>query len=225
ANPPREQTLPEDQQAGAALGEAYETLTLTTIWINSYAAKLTQDYGPLFNRAKEFYGAAHRAYRERRYHRALALAAAANDAAGGLLLVLRAYTPAIPDLPIPPEPPVSAPEERKGSDPADRPPDSPEAAAREALRYVRQHLEGNEADRGPGREFRDASRDLYEQARRALQGGDNRKALQLGQGAAAWIQVADDMRDAEQGERRRPEEREVPSPYRSRIPPPLPRDR
>jgi hypothetical protein len=78
-------------------------------------------------------------------------------------------------------------------------PATPEAAAREMLAQLRDRLSGRaeETTLPSARPFADASRRAYDEARRALEAGDTRKAIGLAMAADAWSRVGDHLRRAE----------------------------
>jgi hypothetical protein len=171
-----------------------------------------RDLTRLFERAKDLYGNAVRAARSDDDTRARELATAAHDAARGLVHALRADAPAIAGLPAPP---------RRDDSELD-----------DLLRRTRDRLEDTaaEAPRGPGREFLDAARRLYDQARREAR-DDTARALQLTRAAEAWTHVgehlsrADDRADGRPDLDRRDPRPEPPDEGPSRPRPPRRGDR
>lgn len=163
----------------------------------------------LLDHAKGFYRAALKAYPEEpRRFRELALAA--NDAVRGLDHLRRASYQPVANLPEPPEefdgppppkgkgapPPKDGPKARDlPSDPGDR---GPWSSALDALADVHNQLAGTEAPtRGAGRDFFDAAKNVYRQARAAYESGEYRKAAELARAADAWLRVNEHLGRAE----------------------------
>jgi hypothetical protein len=202
---PRQQPPPPlDVQAVQELHQAYGTLELVTVWSGSGRSKLAQDQAALFEQAKELYRQAHRAYTERKYARSLQLALAAAAGSQGLVSVLHADAPPIPNLPKPPDPPAPPPQAAApGANPAQggaaRPAQGPAEEARQVLDFARQRI--NDATKGgappePAKGFLDASRKVYEQSRTAYQQQNYPKAIELALAAEAWTHVGEHLRQA-----------------------------
>jgi hypothetical protein len=164
----------------------------------------------LLDHAKTFYRAAVKAYPdEPRRFRELALAA--NDAVRGLDHLRRASYQPVANLPEPPTdfdgpprpkdgpkgkgappPPKDGPKGRDLRDgPAERGPWSP---ALDALTDVHNQLATLDVPtKGAGRDFFDAARNVYRQARTAYEAGDYRKAAELARAADAWLRVSEHL--------------------------------
>lgn len=197
------------------LQKAYDALSDVVAWSETGRARPPRDLARLVDRAKDIYRDAVRAAREEERRRAEELAKAAHDAARGLVHALRADAPAVRGIPAPP----------LG--------DSSEVD--DLLRRTRDRLRDADVpeSRGAGREFLDAARRLYEQARQADR-DDPIRALQLARASEAWTHVgehlllADSGRNAppppeRRGERPRPpEDRRRPRPPDDRRAPPPP---
>jgi hypothetical protein len=191
------------------LQKAYEALTDVTAWTEGGRARPPRDLAPLIDQAKDLYRDAVKAARDDALWRADELAAAAHDAARGLVHALRADAPAAKGVPAPPL--------------------RDDYELDDLLRRTRDRLEdfADTAPRGAGRAFFDAARRLYDQARRAGR-DDSARAIQLARAAEAWTHVGEHLDRAEDriGLRREPErrrERPLP-PDERRRPPPPPRD-
>lgn len=193
------------------LQKAYDALTEATAWTEGRRTRSPRDLTPLIDQAKDLYRDAVRAAREDELERADELAAAAHDAARGLVHALRADAPAARGIPLPP---------RRDEDELD-----------DLLRRAGDRLQdrAEEEPRGAGRAFFDAARRLYDQARRAGR-DDSERALQLARAAEAWTHVGEHLNRANDRDVRRPErerERDRPRPPRRperEGPPPPPRD-
>lgn len=195
------------------LPKAYEALTDVTAWTEGGRARPPRDLAPLIDRAKDLYRSAVKSAREEDLGRADELAAAAHDAARGLVHALRADAPAAKGVPLPP---------LRDDDELD-----------DLLRRTRDRLEGSAefARGGAGREFYDAARRFYDRANRAGR-EDSARAMQLARAAEAWAHVGEHLTQAEEGTglRREPgrrDERRPPPPPPDdgpRRPPPPPRD-
>jgi hypothetical protein len=187
--------------------------------------------------AKGFYRAALRAYPDepRRFRE---LAAAANDAVRGLEHLRRASFRPVANLPEPPAEfdglpfgtggpkakgaPPPTKNEPKGRDfrdgPAERGPWSP---ALDTLTAVSNQLGGAEPPaRGAGRDFFDAAKSAYRQARSAYEAGEYRQATELARAADAWLRVNEHLERAEWNEPAAPPL--APEPKRKGAPPPPP---
>lgn len=194
------------------LQKAYEHLTDVIARTEGRRGRSPRDLEPLINQAKDLYRDAVRANREEGWERADELAAAAHDAARGLVHALRADAPSVRGIPAPP---------RRDDDELD-----------DLLRRTRDRLDdaGDRESRGPGRAFSDAARRLYEQAGKAER-DDPERAIQLARAAEAWTHVSEHLNRADNREARRPEpehRREEPRPPRRpdrKGSPPPPRDR
>lgn len=197
---------PPDIQAMQQLHQTYNALELVSVWSGSSQGKLPQDQTALFEQAKELYRQAHRAYTDRNYPRSVQLALAAGAASQGLVSILHANAPPIPNLPKPPEPPTPPPQTgaaAPGTIPAPggakQPPRGPADEARQILDFVRQRI--NDTTKGgavpePARAFLDASRKVYEQSRQAYQQHNYPKAIELALAAEAWTHVGDYVKQA-----------------------------
>ncbi len=73
---------------------------------------------------------------------------------------------------------------------------------------------------GPGTQFLDASRDLYQKARRAYQDKDYARAAELAKGAEAWTHVGEHLQRAGVGLGGPPER--LPAKPTEKPPPPPP---
>ncbi|HTU93246.1 MAG TPA: hypothetical protein VMF69_24410, partial [Gemmataceae bacterium] len=191
------------------LQKAYDALTDVAAWTDGGRARPPRDLEPLIDQAKDLYRDAVRAAREDEPRRGDELAAAAHDAARGLVHALRADAPSVRGLPAPPS--------RDNYELDD------------LLRRTRDRLEDAEAaeQRGAGRAFLDAARRLYDRARRADR-DDTARALQLARAAEAWTHVGEHLTQVVS--RREPppppeRRRERPRPPDDRRPPPPPDDR
>jgi hypothetical protein len=192
------------------LSKAYEALTDVTAWTEKGRARPPRDLEPLIDQAKDLYRDAVRAARDEEPGRAEELAAAAHDAARGLVHALRAEAPAARGLPLPP----------RGDD----------YELDDLLRRTRDRLADltEAAPRGAGQAFFDAARRLYDQASRAGR-DDTARALQLARAAEAWTHVGEhlsraDLRDVRRPEPERRRDRPPPPPDERRRPPLPPRD-
>jgi hypothetical protein len=168
----------------------------------------------VLDHAKEVYRAALRAYpgEPRRFRE---LAAAANDAVRGLEHLRRASFRPVANLPEPPAefdgppapkgspkakgappPPKNGP---KGRDFRDGSPGrGPWSPALDVLTKVSTQLASAEAPpRGAGRDFFDAARSAYRQARSAYEAGEYRRAAELSRAADAWLRVNEHLERAE----------------------------
>jgi hypothetical protein len=168
----------------------------------------------LFDHAKSFYRAALTAYPDepRRFRE---LATAANDAVRGLDHLRRASYQPVANLPEPPAefdgppppkdgpkgkgappPPKDGPKGRGLRDnPAER---GPWSSALDALTDVHNQLATAEAPaKGAGRDFFDAAKNVYRQARAAYEASDYRKAAELARAADAWLRVNEHLDRAE----------------------------
>jgi hypothetical protein len=196
------------------LEKAYNALTDVAAWTEGGGTRPPRDLAPLIDQAKDLYRDAAKAARDDSLWRADELAAAAHDAARGLVHALRADAPAAKGLPAPPL--------RDDYELAD------------LLRRTRDRLEdfGDLTPRGPGRAFFDAARRLYDRASRAGR-DDTARAMQLARAAEAWTHVGEhlDNADPRVGARREfDRRRERPRPPEERLrrpppPPPPPRER
>jgi hypothetical protein len=193
------------------LQKAYDALTDVAVWTERGRARPPRDLAPLIDQAKDLYRDAVRAAREDELRRADELAAAAHDAARGLVHALRADTPEVRGIPVPPR--------------------QDDYGLNDLLWRTRDRLEDTGAlePRGAGRAFHDAARRFYDRARQAGR-DDTVRATQLARAAEAWTHVGEHLMQAEQQvELRRetppPDDRRPPPPpdYR-RGPPPPPRD-
>ncbi|HTU22327.1 MAG TPA: hypothetical protein VMG10_30085 [Gemmataceae bacterium] len=193
------------------LQKAYEALTDVSAWTDTDRARTPRNLAALIDQAKDLYRDAVRAARNEEPRRADELAAAAHDAARGLVHALRAEAPAARGLPLPPQ---------RDDEELD-----------DLLRRTADRLEDSaeEAPRGAGRAFFDAARRLYDQARRAGR-DDTDRALQLARAAEAWTHVGEHLSRADFRDVRRPEperRRERPRPPRGPerdAPPPPPNE-
>lgn len=193
------------------LEKAYNALTDVGAWTEGRGVRPPRDLAPLIEQAKDLYRDAAKAARDDSLWRADELAAAAHDAARGLVHALRAEAPAVKGVPAPPA--------------------GDTYELDDLLRRTRDRLEdfADVAPRGPGRAFFEAARRLYDQASRA--GRDDARAIQLARAAEAWTHVGEHLDNADQrvGSRREPERRDRERPRRleegpRRAPPPPPRD-
>ena len=214
--PGPDQNAGKGDKAGKDLRHAYDALTEVSLLVRADKGKGKDKAGPevtrLTDQAKEVYRAAHRATRDEDRFRSKELSKAANDAARGLLHQLRAGAPPAADLPPPPDV------------------QGPATAARDLLQraYDRIADAGAGPDRGPGRDFLDASRRAYERARQAYLDRDYVRAAELARGAEAWTHVGEHLLRAEGADARVERDRRPPPPPppgRGAPPPPPPRDR
>jgi hypothetical protein len=167
------------------LQKAYDALTDVAAWTDRGRARPPRDLTPLIDQAKDLYRDALRAAREDELWRADELAAAAHDAARGLVHALRADAPEARGVPVPPLR------------------DSYEL--NDLLWRTRDRLEDMAAQgpRGAGRTFLDAARRLYDRARQA--GRDKTvRAIQWARAAEAWTHVGEHLMRAEQRVELRP---------------------
>jgi hypothetical protein len=198
------QLAPKDE-AALALHDAYNNLTLVSVWLSSKRAKLSEDESQLAGRADEFYRSAHQSYQGRDYARSTALALAAVDASRGLQSVLHASTPPVAGLPAPPEL-TALPAARPGPE---RAPGAglvvkkPQEAARELLNAVRGQILAAEKEKPApaAKPFLDASRKVYERALQAYKKGEYTTALDLAVGAEAWASIGNHLKQAGGGDR------------------------
>lgn len=199
------------------LRKAHETITQVSLI-------LTREREPaqtvqLLGHAKQFYRSAHQAFVRGDVERAREWAKASNDAARGIRHLLIAAAPAVDDLPLPDDVGFT-------SGAADR-------AWRE-LERARDRFLAAEAWQASGeaaRDFDQAGRQVYEQARDAYAAQKYERAAELGRAAEAWAHVGEhvaraDSPDARFGrERRPPDDRRrrddrLPPPRGQREPPP-----
>jgi len=162
----------------------------------------------LFDHAKSLYRAAARAFPDDP-RRSRELAAAAHDAARGLDHLRRASYQPVANLPEPPTEFDSGPSPKKGPKEKDAPPppkDGPKGRAErgewtpalDVLTSVNNELTAMPAPaKGAGRDFFDAARNTYRQARSAYEDGDYRKAAELARAADAWLRVIEHLERAE----------------------------
>ncbi|MGH7173885.1 MAG: hypothetical protein ACRELG_26705 [Gemmataceae bacterium] len=183
------------------LSKAYEALTDVTAWTETGRARPPRDLAPLIDQAKDLYRDAVRAAGEEEPRRADELAAAAHDAARGLVHALRANAPAAKGIPVPP---------RRDDFELD-----------DLLRRTDDRLQdfAEETPRGAGRAFLDAARRLYDQARRAGR-DDTARALQQARAAEAWTHVGEHLSRADNRDGRRERPRPPRRPERDAPPPP-----
>jgi hypothetical protein len=199
------------------LQRAYDALGDVSVRMDAGRGRPGRELTRLFDQAKDLYADAVHAARGDDGFRARELATAAHDAARGLVHALRADAPATPG--------VNAPPRRE------------EYELDDLLRRTRDRLEDAAAlaPRGPGREFLDAARRFYDQARRDGR-DDTARALRLARAAEAWTHVGEHLSNADDRgdlDRRRPRpEPPDEGPRRPRRgdrdappPPPPPRDR
>ncbi len=172
----------------------------------------------LLEHAKGFYRAALRAHPDKpRRFRELALAA--TDTARGLEHLRRASYQPVANLPEPPldlDGPLAPKDGPKGKGappaPKDGPKDGPKGRepqdvageqgpwtpALDALTGVHNRLAPAEAPvKGAGRDFFEAAKGAYRQARAAYEAGDYRKAAELARVADAWLRVNEHLERAE----------------------------
>lgn len=187
AKPPGKKGGPKGRGKGKdALQKAYDALTDVAARMDAGRNRPPRDLAKLADRAREMYRDAVRAARSDADWRAQELAVASHDAARGLLHALRADTPADDRLPLPP---------RRDED-----------ELNDLLRRTRDRLQdfADQSQRGPGREFFDAARRLYDRARRAGR-DEEQKALQWARAAEAWTHVGEHLNRADERDvRRRP---------------------
>lgn len=163
----------------------------------------------VLDQAKAFYRAAVKAFPDEP-RRSRELAAAAGDAVRGLDHLRRASFQPVAGLPEPPAADgLPAPkDEPKGKDAPPPPKDGAkgrdEPAARgpwtpalDALTDVQNQLAGTAPTKGAGKDFFDAAKSVYRQARTAYEGGDYRKAAELARAADAWLKVNEHLDRAE----------------------------
>jgi hypothetical protein len=135
---------------------------------------------------RRFYDAAKKIYRDAvkaadaEEPSARELAIAAHDAARGLKHFVTATIPVEQDLPQPPTGRVS---------------EEPWTVALNKLQRTKDRL-GDMGDVQAGREFRDAARKLYSDARAAYEAKDYPKAAELARGAEAWSHVGEHLERA-----------------------------
>jgi hypothetical protein len=178
------------------LQKAYDALNDVAAWTDGGRSRPPRDLEPLIERAKDLYRDAVRANREGEGRSSDELAAAAHDAARGLVHALRAEAPAPRGLPSPPV--------RDNYELDD------------LLRRTRDRLEDADAlqSRGAGRTFLDAARRLYDRASKAGR-EDTARAMQLARAAEAWTHVGEHLLQADSRSRLRP----PPERRRDRPPP------
>jgi hypothetical protein len=208
AKPKKEKGDKGPKKAKNDLQKAYDALTDVATWTEGKKGRPPRDLAPLIDQAKDLYRDAVRAAREDEPRRADELAKAAHDAARGLVHALRADAPGVRGIPAPPR-----------RDPYE---------LDDLLRRTRERLEdfADTASRGPGRDFLEAARRLYDQARRAER-DDTIRAVQLARAAEAWTHVGEHLMQADSptGYRPPPDRRRPPRPDDRRRPPPPPDDR
>jgi hypothetical protein len=180
------------------LQKAYDALTDVVAWTEAGRTRPPRDLVALIDQAKDIYRDAVRASREDEPRRADELATAAHDAARGLVHALRADAPSVRGIPVAP---LRDPYELD-----------------DLLRRTRDRLEATDASesRGAGREFLDAARRLYDQARQASR-DDTVRALSLARAAEAWTHVGEHLLQADF-------RRDAPPPPERRRERPLPPD-
>ncbi|HZT79718.1 MAG TPA: hypothetical protein VFA26_05840 [Gemmataceae bacterium] len=223
------------RHAAHHLRHAYDDLNQVALYLRAEKGKkgekAPREAARLADQANDLYRGAHQAYRAADYARAAELSAAAEDAARGLVHLLRATQPAAAGLPAPPvgvEGPPPPPDGKKDRGKKDKgkkdkkgpPPEEaadPAGATRDFLQRVRDRLADAAADaprKGPGRDFLDAARRAYDQAQEALGDKDYARAIGLGRAAEAWSHVGDHLLRAAEAGGERPE----------RVPRPAPKD-
>ncbi len=215
---------PAGPDAGGALRAAYDGLRDVSVQTPAVRERALRGADGLFGQAKEIYRNAVQAQQGGDAGRARELAVAANDAARGLRYLLRGTLPAATDLPAPPT--IDAPPPpagRRGAVPPPPPanpggPGEPWVASRELLRHTRDRIDSVAdltAD-GPGKQFLDASRQVYQLAREAYLAKDYSKAADLARAAEAWTHVGEHLQNGDNADAAAP-----PLPG-GRTPPPPP---
>lgn len=173
------------------------------------AAPAGKDAGRALDHAKAFYRAAVKAYPEEP-RRSRELALAANDAVRGLEHLRRASFQPVAGLPEPPDAdgPPAPKDGPKGKGAPPPPKDGPKGRdasaehgpwtpALDALTDVQTRLAADAPAKGAGKDFADAARAAYQQARAAYEGGEYRKAAELARAAVAWLRVNEHLDRAE----------------------------
>lgn len=179
-----------------------------------------------FDHASRFYREAVKAYPDDP-RRAAELAVAAKDAVRGLEHLRRGSARPVAGLP---EPPAEFGPPPKGKGPP--PPDAgvgadrgPWSDALDALTVARERLTEVDAGfpvTGAARDFLDAARTLYAQARTAYEAGEYRKAAELGRAAEAWSHVPEHLMRAGWDVAGVPSAAPLPKPTGPGAPPPPP---
>ncbi|HVC92638.1 MAG TPA: hypothetical protein VND64_03060 [Pirellulales bacterium] len=204
---------------GHHLRQAYDTLSEVALLMRDERELNT--YAGLFNEAKEFYRSAHQARLSGDDFRSGELAVAANDAARGLRHWLGATLPPATDLPLPPDDEPGPPPGRGPRGPeAVGAEDDPAFHSRELLSRARERIveaQNESAADGAGRQFLDASRRVYEEARTAYIAEDYPKAAELGRAVEAWTHVGEHLLRAEEGTATAVRERRAPPPRDARV--------
>lgn len=188
------------------LQKAYDALTDVAAWTDGGRNRTPRDLVPLIDQGKDLYRDAVHAARDDEPRRGDELAAAAHDAARGLVHALRAEAPGTRGVPAPPR--------------------QDDYELDDLLRRTRDRLDdvGDEVSRGAGRTFLDAALRFYDRARQASR-DDEVRAIQLARAAEAWTHVGEHLMRADSriDSRRDPErrrERPLPPDDRRRPPPP-----
>lgn len=168
-----------------------------------------RESGRMLDYAKRFYREAVKAYPDDP-RRAADLAAAANDAARGLEQLRRASIKPVAGLPEPPTEAVGPPGGPlggpKGKGPAPKGPPQlnapqdaepgPWSESLQSLSVTRDRLSGLDtttAVNGPSRDVIEAAKATYDQARKAYESGDYRKAGYLARAAEAWSRIPEHL--------------------------------
>lgn len=176
--------------------------------------------------AKRFYREAVKAYPDDP-RRAAELAVAANDAVRGVEHIRRATAKPVPGLPEPPAE-FGPPPKGKGLPPPDAGPTADRGLwsdALDALTVARGRLtwvDGGVSATGPSRDFLDAAKAVYAQARTAYEGGEYRKATELARAAEAWSHVPEHLTRAGWEVAAAPSVAPLPKSKGSGAPPPPP---
>lgn len=194
------------------LRHAYDTLTEVALLLEHAEGPSAERAKPLFAEASELYRSALKAREDGQIERAGELGVAANDGGRGLRHLLRATMKSNVDLPPPPK--------------ADDHENAAEKARKDIQRaYDRaSKAQGEGYEKQPGKDFRAASRETYNQARSAFEDEDYARAAELAKAAEAWTHVGEHLARAESNDRvgeRRPSDDRRTASRNDALPPPL----
>ena len=212
AFPPPKPGGPHGKHGPDHLRHAYDTLSEVALLLDHAEGRSAERSQPLFDEASQLYRSALKAREDGQTERAGELGVAANDGGRGLRHLLRATMKSKVDLPPPPE--------------TDERHDAVEKARKDIRRaYDRaSEIRGEGYDKGPGQKFLEASREVYNQARRAFEDENYARATELAKAAEAWTHVGEHLARANgnraEGERRPPDDRRTAS-RDDALPPPL----
>jgi hypothetical protein len=212
AFPPPKPGGPHGKHGPDHLRHAYDTLSEVALLLAHAEGSSSDRDQTLFDEASQLYRSALKAREDGQIERAGELGVAANDGGRGLRHLLRATLKSNVDLPPPPE--------------TDERHDAEQKARKDIRRaYDRaSDARGEGYDKGPGQKFLEASRKVYNQARRAFEDEDYARAAELAKAAEAWTHVGEHLARADgdqSGEERRPPDNHRAAAQDDALPPPL----